>query len=95
MVGQGGIILIRILKLRANSHDLMQLLKCNINFDLRKIDSWFRRFGEISCEVQRTVGNLGVCFEKLRILPKPFCKAEWNGLTSRGRDSASWWRTIM
>jgi hypothetical protein len=33
--------------------------------DLRKIDSWSKRFGEIAYEVQRAVGNLEVCFGKL------------------------------
>jgi len=67
MVGQGGIILIRILKLRANSHDLMQLLKCNINFDLRKTDSWSKLKDLVRSRVRfrELLVILGVCFGKL------------------------------
>ena len=64
MVGQGGIILIRILKLRANSHDLMQLLKCTMNL-IRKISSWAVVVRVVVCKVQRAVGNPVVCSRKM------------------------------
>lgn len=88
IVGHSGIILVRILKLRTNSHDLKTTL--DVIRTLRNRGFLPEGFREVACKIQRAAGNVVKLLQKIeRILPSVFVRRNWKWLTSAGRDGTS------